>query len=218
MKPHPLIFAFGLALVCSTAAPSRAAGIVSSVSGSARTNLAGSGGSFAPAFSSDGRYVVFVSQANNLVTNDDPAPYLDVFVRDLTTSNTTLVSVNSSGRGGGQGNSNFPTISSNGQFVAFASEADNLVANDTNRASDVFVRDLVSGVTTLVSVDVAGTGSAAACCSHVIAPLSGHPVISANGRWVAFESLATDLVANDTNGLSDLFVRDLQTGATLLVS
>src|SRR5437899_12385268 len=133
MKPHPLIFAFGLALVCSTAAPSRAAGIVSSVSGSARTNLAGSGGSFAPAFSSNGRYVVFVSQANNLVTNDDPAPYLDVFVRDLTTSNTNLVNCNSPGRGGSQGNSNFPTIASNEQSVGLVSDADKQSYNDPNR-------------------------------------------------------------------------------------
>src|SRR5258708_26770287 len=115
MKTHPLILAFGLALVFSTAAPSRAAGIARSISGSTRTNLAGSGGSFAPVLSSDGRYVFFVSQANNLVTNDDAGADFDVFLRYLTTSNSTLVSVNSPGRGGGQGNSNYPPISSNGQ-------------------------------------------------------------------------------------------------------
>src|SRR5207247_5299142 len=107
--------------------------------------VSGGGNSFTPSFSGDGRFVVFVSQANNLVTNDNLPPYLDVFVRDLANNRTTLVSVNSSGVGGGDGNSNFPIASSNGQFVAFESAASNLAGTDTNGASDVFARDLLAG-------------------------------------------------------------------------
>src|SRR5260221_4082900 len=82
------------------------------VSLSARPNIAGAGGSFGPAFSEDGRFVIFASFANNLVTNDNLAPFLDIFVRDLTTSNTTLVTANLTGIGGGNGSSGSPAISS----------------------------------------------------------------------------------------------------------
>ncbi len=77
---------------------------------SAPTNysVSGAGNSFNPAFSADGRYVVFVSQANNLVTNDDQLPYLDVFVHDLVTTNTVLISVSASGWGGGDDDCNYP--------------------------------------------------------------------------------------------------------------
>ena len=76
-----------------------------SLSLSARPNIAGAGGSFGPAFSEDGRFVIFSSFADNLVTNDNLAPFLDVFVRDLTTSNTTLITANLTGIGGGNGSS-----------------------------------------------------------------------------------------------------------------
>src|SRR5436309_9126625 len=98
-----------------------AAGPLRLVSGTDRPNIAGGGGSFNAAFSADGRFAAFVSHANNLVTNDDSAAYLDVFVRDLSTSNTVLVSVNMTGIGGGNADANYPSISSNGQYVAFAS-------------------------------------------------------------------------------------------------
>src|SRR5262249_34495996 len=148
-----------------------------------------------PSFSADGRFVVFVSQAKNLVGNDDLAPFLDVFVRDLAGSNTILASVNLSGTGGGNADANFPSVSSNGQFVAFASAASNLVNNDTNDAPDIFVQDLVMGVTKLVSVDVLGASSAAILSPWSRQQLSGNPVISSDGRWVIFESFATNLVA-----------------------
>jgi len=185
------------------------------VSSTDMASIAGAGGSFTPAFSADGRFVVFVSHANNLVTNDDLAPYLDVFVRDLTTSNTVLVSVNTGGIGGGNADANYPSISANGRFVAFVSAANNLVnINDTNDAPDVFVRDLVSRVTTLVSVDVTGTSSASPYLRS-----SGNPLISADGGLVIFESLATNLVAlADTNQKSDIFARDLRANKTYLVS
>src|SRR5258706_8754025 len=122
----------------------KAAGPLRPVSIADSTNMTASGNSFTPQFSANGRFVVFVSHANNLVTNDDLAPYLDVFVRDLVTSNTVLVSVNRTGVGGGNADANYPSISSNGQFVAFASATSNLVNNDTNDAPDIFVRDLGS--------------------------------------------------------------------------
>jgi Tol biopolymer transport system component len=142
---------------------------------------------------------------------------LQCYVRDLITSNTLLVSIGLDERGG-NGNSVGPMLSSNGQFVVFASDATNLVAGDTNDASDIFVRDLNSGITRLVSADLSGnpprddkTNSAA--------PLSANPLISADGRWVFFESRVPGLTAvDDTNGTIDVFARDLVTNLTFTVS
>src|SRR2546425_31075 len=92
-----------------------------------------------PGLSADGRFVVFVSAADNLVTNDSNGAF-DVFVRDRQLGKTVLVSVNASGTGSGNGASQAPTISSNGQFVVFESSASDLVPNDTNNATDVFLR------------------------------------------------------------------------------
>ena len=191
--------------------PVRAGSLASQV------GLSGAGHSFNPAFSADGRFVVFVSQANNLVTNDELGPNLDVFVRELATGTTTLVSVNTNGQGGGDADANYPAISADGRYVAYASKAGNLIYNDTNSASDVFVRDLVLGTTTLVSADTNG-----------LAPTSGgastHPVISADGRWVFFESGNTGLIRNGDYYVQygftgpDVLARDVQAGLTYLVS
>ena len=121
-------------------------------------------------------------------------------VRDLKTGTTTLASVNSAGTGARYGA--LAAISSDGRFVAFESFENDLVANDTNGSnSDVFVRDLRTGATTLASVNRTGSGNGPS--GDFFAP----PLISADGRVVAFESLANDLVANDTNGTENLFVR-----------
>ena len=106
------------------------------VSLGAHPGISGGGNSFAPLFSADGCYVVFLSHANNLVTNDDSAPNLDVFRHELATGKTVLISVNHSGTGGGSDDSLYPSISSNGQFIAFSSVSSNLVGNDgsTTRA------------------------------------------------------------------------------------
>jgi len=90
-----------------------------------------------------------------------------------------------------------PTISSDGRFVAFSSDATNLVPGDTNGVQDVFVRDLLTGTTQRVSVDSSG-GEADAACDKA--------AISGDGRCVALGTSATNLVANDTNGFSDVFV------------
>src|SRR5438477_429432 len=159
--------------------------------------------------SADGHFVLFLSSANNLVTNDN-GRFVDVFLRNRTNNTTTLVSVNLTGAGGGNGHSVSPAISTDGRYVTFESEASNLVANDINGVSDVFLRDLQSGTTTLLSVNSSGTGAGNGA--------STSPIISADGRYVAFVSAASDLVANDTNAALDIFVRDLQNGTTTLAS
>ena len=121
---------------------------------------------------------------------------------------TTRVSVDSVGRQV-NGPSSVAAISSDGRFVAFESDATNLVPGDTNGLTDVFVHDLVTGTTTRVSVDSQGR--------QANGP-SRNPAISGDGRFVAFESDATNLVPGDTNGLTDIFVRDLVTGTTTRVS
>jgi Tol biopolymer transport system component len=146
--------------------------------------------------------VAFVSDATNLVANDTNGS-TDVFVHDRQTGTTTRVSVDSAGVEG-NGISNFPSISSDGRYVALESDADNLVADDNNGSADVFVHDLQTGTATRVSVDSAGVEGNGN---------SNAPSISADGRSVAFESDADNLVAGDTNTAPDIFVDDLQAGA-----
>jgi Tol biopolymer transport system component len=184
----------------------------------AQNSASAAGASFAPQFSAGGQHLVFISHANNLVTNDNLAPWLDVFVRDLSASNTVLASVNTSGIGGGNADAHSPSISSNGQFVAFVSRASNFVSGDTNNADDVFVRDLASATTHIVSVDVNGLSTADPNFALNI-PLSGNPLISENGRWVVFESRATNLTATPAPlGSVNIYARDLWSNVTVLVS
>ena len=156
----------------------------------------GSDASAGPQISADGRYVAFLRGGQ-------------VFVRDLLSATTTLVSVSTTG-GNGNGSAANVVMTPNGRYVAFMDNANNLVANDTNAFNDVFVRDLLAGTTTLVSVNSAGTASGNKD--------SITPAISPDGRFVAFYSTAGDLVTNDTNNAQDVFRRDLQTGTTVLVS
>ena len=159
------------------------------------------------AISNDGRYVAFESGAANLVSVDTNGQS-DVFVRDRETGVTTLVSVDSAGIQANDISENI-SISGDGHFIAFTSKATNLVSGDTNAAQDILVHDLQTGATTLVSVDsvgVQGNNSSYA------------PTISANGRYVVFSSQSTNLVSGDTNSAQDVFVHDLQTGQTTLVS
>lgn len=123
---------------------------------------------------------------------------------------TTRVSIDSAG-GEANGLSIWPSISADGRYVAFQSNASNLVADDTNEAGDIFVHDLQLGTTTRVNVDSAG-GQANGGNSGIF------PSISADGRYVAFSSFADNLVPGDTNGASDIFVRDLELGTTTRVS
>src|SRR5262249_34913438 len=132
----------------------------------------------------------------------------DVFLRDRATGTTQLISADLSGVPGNWGGL-FGGISADGRFACFESLSSNLVASDTNGLLDVFVRDLASGVTELVSVDSGGVQGNAP---------SDSPAISSDGRFVAFVSVATNLVAGDTNSKADVFVRDRQTGTTERVS
>lgn len=160
-----------------------------------------------PSISSDGRYVAFQSSASNLVAGDTLG-FDDIFVRDTQTSTTTRVSVDS---GAVQANnvSNNPSISANGRYVAFRSSASNLVAVDTNGLDDIFVHDTQTNTTTLVSVDSIGAQANGS---------SNNPSISSDGRHVVFQSGASNLVAGDTNGFNDIFIRDTLSNTTTLVS
>jgi len=176
----------------------------------------GNGDSRLPIISADGRFILFASTADNLVptsgSNTIPVlipPKLNAFLRDRTNLTTTLVSLNLAGNGGGNGDS-FPiAVSTNGRYALFESSAGDLVANDTNYASDVFVRDLVGGTTILVSTSITGSSGNGTSRSSTITP---------DGRYVAFVSGATNLVTGDTNKIPDIFVRDLQAQTTTLAS
>lgn len=151
--------------------------------------------------SADGRFVVFHSEASNLVlgdTNGRP----DVFVRDTLMGTTERCSVSSAGIQG-DGASNYPSISGDGHYIAFESTATNLVAGDANGWADVFVRDRVAGTTELVSLS--STGAQANCYSV-------RPSISADGRFVAFTSCSTNWIPGKVQALNDIFVRDRQAG------
>lgn len=165
------------------------------------------GPSYAPSISADGRYVVFVSRASNLVC-DDTNSYEDIFVYDREAGRINRVSVASDGTQA-NGGSSLPSISADGRYIAFESNAANLIDDDINNCSDIFVHDRKTGQTLLVSV--ASNGEQANGCSYT-------PSISGDGRYVVFKSDATNLAPEDTNDSKDVFVHNLETGQTVLVS
>jgi hypothetical protein len=236
--------------------------------GTASLNSSGeqaNGDAFNAAISSSGRYVAFGSGADNLVAGDI-AGFYDVFVRDTRDGLTTRVSVDSNGNEANQ-ESNSPAISDDGTYIAFDSDASNLVADDTNNATDIFVHDRDTGATTRVSVSstgveadcaadipaISGDGKVVAfksCAGNLVAGVveyewgifihqrdtgattrvsvdnagnagndfSYDPELSLDGRYIVFSSYATNLVANDTNAANDIFVHDRATGTTTRVS
>jgi Tol biopolymer transport system component len=153
--------------------------------------------------SDDGRYVVFHSWATNLVASDTNGQP-DVFLRDVQNGTTERVSLTNDGAEANYWSTE-GWISGNGRYVAFTSSGSNMVAGDGNNRSDVFVRDLLLGTTTLVSATSGGTSGNEA---------SDKPAITSDGRYVVFLSAASDLVAGDTNGVADVFVRDRMLGTT----
>ena len=166
------------------------------------TGTEGNGNSGCPSISADGRYVAFYSLARNLVT-PHTGSYYDIFVYDLQTNDIKLVSVNSTGAQGNN-HSGTPSISADGRFVAFSSSASNLVTGDSNSKEDIFVYDLQTNAIQRVSVD--STGAQGNDDSNMAS-------ISADGRYVAFRSGASNLVPGDTAGFYDIFVYDRQTNA-----
>jgi len=178
---------------------------------SVRSNgAAANGDSGYAAISANGRFVSFWSEATNLVPRDDNA-HQDVFVHDRRTGATTLVSVSSRERQA-NGDSSGSAISANGRYIAFGSAATNLVKHDSNGYDDLFVRDTETGTTTRVTVSSSGRQADAG----VGFPAPG--MISADGRFVVFDSVATNLVKQDSNGVRDVFVHDVRTGRTVRAS
>lgn len=156
------------------------------------------GGGAVPAVSDNGRFVAFQSSADDLVIGDRNTRS-DVFVRDRQTRVTERVSVSSDESEANGFGSSFPDISADGRFVAFYSEATNLVPSDTNSRPDIFVRDRQAGTTERISISSAEAQANGASLSNSI---------SGNGRFVAFSSVASNLVSGDTNSRIDIFLRD----------
>lgn len=176
----------------------------------------GNGDSFSPAISNDGRYVVFASFSTNLVGGDTNG-VADVFLvdRDPSTNgldgadrSITRISVTAGG-GLANGGSYTPSISGDGARIVFASDASNLVSGDGNGAQDIFLHIVAGASTSRVSLGASGNEADSACAA---------PAISRDGRMVAFQSIASNLVADETLGLQDIFVRDLSLGTTVRAS
>jgi Tol biopolymer transport system component len=188
------------------------------ISSAASSSISASGDSLLPIFSANGRYLFFLSAANNLVPNEDHAPYLQVFRRDILSGDVILVSENISNGGGANKDCRSIVASGNGQLIAFSSSANNLTIGDTNDAEDVFLRNLSTGSTLLVSADIEGK-PATNPFPRTNRRLCGHPLISQDGMLIAFESRATNMVTQvDTNADSDVFVRYLDRNETVLAS
>ena len=175
--------------------------------------------SYRPSISSDGRYVVFNSEANNLAPGDNNT-FFDVFLHDTFTGQTTLVSRSSQGISGTR-DSLYPKITPDGKYIIFQSNANNLVVGDVNNfcpvyygalyksCYDIFLYEVGTQKMTLVSLSSDGTQGNKA---------STRPSFSSDSRYIVFLSEADNLVSGDTNGQDDIFFRDLQTGITTLAS
>ncbi len=204
----------GLALCAATVAALVPGGTAGAATTAATTLISvtvdgkpGTGASGEPSVSADGRYVAFRSAARNLVGGDTNGVD-DVFVRDRVAGVTTRVSVDRNGAEG-NGASWAPAISADGRYVAFVSDSTNLVPGDTNGFRDVFVHDRLIGWTSRVSGGLLGAPGN---------DDSLHPAISADGRFIAYDSYAGNLVAGDTNRVRDVFEYDQQTDRTIRVS
>ncbi len=171
------------------------------------SGIPGDAASTTPQISSDGHYIVFQSNATNLVANDTVPTAGDVYVYDRLADQLTLISVDSNGTAG-NGYSRYPSISDDGRYVAFESTASNLVPADANARQDIFVHDRQTGQTTLISTRIDGTQTHAD---------SRQPMISGNGRYVIF--MTYDVLSSDPQALpQQIYLRDLQTGTFELIS
>ena len=178
------------------------------ISRSTQSSATASAGSYFPVLSEDGRFVAFLSHAPDLLVPAIGSEYLNLFLRDRFSGELSLVSVATNGSGG-NGHSLAASLSADGRYVAFQSAAGNLAPADTNGVDDIFLRDTQAGTTVLVSRNLAGgTGRQPSLA----------PQLSSNGRWLVFESGVANLVDNDFNNASDIFLYDRQQRTTVLVS
>ncbi len=220
---EPAVSADGSVVAFSTTASNMAPGIPAGISqiyvraggvtqlvSKANDGSPGTGNSFVPSLSADGRYVAFWSNANNLVGGADAPFTSDVFVFDRQTSTIELISQSTAGAPANAGqDSHLPSISADGRYVAFQSLSSTFSPADTNGQRDIYLRDRVGNTTTLISTSTSGA----------LGDLeSSTPAISQDGTTVAWESRATTLVPGDTNGDWDVFVRVLATSTTSRVS
>ncbi len=184
-------------------------GLVSKPIAGLPVSVSAAGDSYALNITPNGQNILFLSSANNLITNNLCIGLFDLYLQCRTNGVISLISANIQGTGGND-SSYYGIATPDGRFVVFESDASDLVTNDFNESGDIFVRDVLSGTTRLVSVNRTGSGSGNGNSSN--------PVITPDGRYVAFVSEASDLVAGDENGIPDIFVRDMQTEETILIS
>ena len=165
--------------------------------------------------SGDGRFITFSSSASDLAVGDANG-VIDIYLRDLLNNSTEIISRNQFNTGSGNSASQESSISFDGRYVVFQSQATNLVSSGPNGGggnTNIFVRDRNTNSNFLVDIDYTNTSSG----NNV----SQNPSISADGRFVAFQSLATNLVnflVQDTNQASDIFIRDLQLNTTKMIT
>lgn len=174
------------------------------------------GDSISPAISPDGRYIVFESKATNLVTGDSNG-VSDIFLHDRQTSTTTRVSVITGGGQASGGDSVTPSVSNNADRIVYASSATNLISSDGNPYQDIFLYVRATNTTTRISVPTTPP-------TAIPNGRSLDPYITSNGNYVAFASVANNLVSGDVNDFcgvfscADIFIRDLTNNTTTLVS
>jgi Tol biopolymer transport system component len=188
--------------ILDTSLVSRATGAAGSVGDASSNNSS---------VSADGRYVAFQSNADDLDPDSNDS-FSDIFVRDTVAGTTTLVSRATGAAGvAGDDDSVHPSISGDGRYVAFESDADNLDPDSNDSFSDTFVRDTLTNTTTLVS---RATGAPGAVGNGG----STDPAISADGQHVSFQSFSTNFSPDDGDAINDIFVRDIQANTTTFVS
>lgn len=187
----------------------RTAGTTSRVSVATAGTEASGGDSTEPAIGADGRYVVFVSAATNLVASDGNGKK-DIFLRDTNLNTTTIISRDTNS-GDSDNDSSSPSVSEDGRFVVFASTATDLVASDTNGVSDIFLYDSQAAGNKISRISLDTTADNANGASSA-------PVISSDGAYIAYESLASDIVASDTLGKKDIFLYNRVAGTTVRIS
>ncbi len=169
----------------------------------------GAGESSGPLVSTNGRFVLYSSSTPGLTPNLVASRVLNLFIRDRQSGGLSLVSQSTSGQSGST-HSIPGGMTPDARFIVFESASTNLVANDTNGFSDIFLRDTTGGFTRLISINAAGTASGNSA--------STQSRLTPDGNYIVFQSDASDLVPNDTNRQTDVFLRDVQNGTTELVS